>query len=160
MGLHERHDAGMATVEKVFAFLREQNWSFTTTEENPLTLRVPYQGDSGEWSLYIRFFPDEEALVFYSVFPVDAPSERRQDMLTLITQINIKLLYGNFQMHLDDGEILFRTSIPLRGHELSPQLIKNAALSNVQTMNLCLRGMMLALYEKCSLEDALLLMEV
>ena len=56
----------------------------------------------------------------------------------LMTRINYRLIYGNFELDHTDGEMGFRTSIDIEEDRLSMALCKRVACNNVQTMDACL----------------------
>lgn len=149
-----------AILDTIIDFFKTKQWEFSTAEHDPFLLRTHYKSENGEWGFYIHFLPETEALVCYSVFPVDAPKNRRQDMLELVAQLNIQLVFGNFDIDLNDGEVVFKTSLMLAQNELTEANLQNVVSANLQTMSQCIRGMLLVLYEKCTIEDALLLINL
>jgi hypothetical protein len=145
---------GMDLLEAVLAFLREQNWQFETTEPDPPTLRMGFQGLNGRWSCYARIYPDTREFLFYSVFPVDSPPERRTAMMECLTRVNSGLTIGNFELDLEDGEILYKTSISAEGDRLTPQMVSNTVLANIETMDRYLPALLNVLYERASPAEA------
>jgi hypothetical protein len=145
--------------EVIIDILKTKHWDYKQTEVNPPTIRWEYTGDHGKWSIYLRYIPAVTTLVCYSVFPVDAPLHRRTEMLTLITRLNVMVTGGSFQMDLDDGEILFKTSLFFDNIELTHALVGNIIEQNLKLMNQCFRGMMAVMYKKCSVEDGIRLIE-
>lgn len=140
-------------------FLKTKQWIYEQTAANPPTLRLEYIGDYGKWSFYLRCFPATSTLVCYSVFPVDAPPHRRTDMLKMIARLNANLTGGSFQIDCEDGEILLESSLLYSNVEITPVWVGNMVEVNLKLMNQSLRGMMAVLYEKCSIEDGIRLIE-
>ena len=143
----------------IIDFLKTKQWDYERTETNPPTIRWKHTGDHGKWSFYFRCIQSSNTLVCYSVFPVDAPPHRRVEMTELISRLNTNLTAGSFQIDLDDGEILLKTSLLYYNVELTPAWIENIIEHNLKLMNQSLRGMMAVMYEKCSIDDGINLIE-
>lgn len=97
-------------VERV-AMLRD--WSFDRSNEDEVTLVV-----EGRWSDYQVSFTwmcDIEALHIACAFDMKAPTQRRSEMIELVSMINEQLWIGHFDFWNKDGLAMFRQSLMLSG---------------------------------------------
>jgi hypothetical protein len=99
-----------------------------------------FQGDDERWSCYAEAREDQERVVFYSVCPYNVPEEGRPAAMEFVTRVNYGLLVGNFELDLADGEVRFKTSLDVRGAELTPILVARAIMPNLLGMNTYLPG--------------------
>jgi hypothetical protein len=121
-------------LETAAEYLAEQGWSFARLEGRP-TLQLKFTGANGEWLCYAQAREAERQLLFYSVFPTNAPEERRAALAELLTRANFGLYLGNFEMDWDDGEIRFKTSVAVESAELTPALVKQVVEPNLRITN-------------------------
>jgi hypothetical protein len=124
------HDILETTAE----YLTGRGWSFVRLEGRP-TLQLRFTGAAGEWLCYAQAREAERQLLFYSVFPTNAPEEKRTAVAELLTRANFGLYLGNFEMDWDDGEIRYKTSVAVEGAELTPALVKQVVEPNLRLMN-------------------------
>jgi hypothetical protein len=54
---------------------------------------------------------DWQRVMALTFFPARAPEARRSAMAEAINRINLNLVFGNFEMDPEDGEIRFRTTV-------------------------------------------------
>lgn len=125
---------GMDLLDVVVACLREDGRAFETQDDEVPTLRLRHDGAAGGWSYYLRIEPDPRAVIVYSVFPIDAPVDRRAAVMECVCRINSGLVFGNLEIDLDDGEILGKTSISARGAALTVALVRNLIEDNLEMM--------------------------
>jgi hypothetical protein len=87
--------------------------------------------DHGPWTMYVGMLEADDQVVVHSVFPDGVPEERREAMSVFVTRANFGILHGNFELDLDDGELRYKTSIDVRGAELTDSLFENVVIANV-----------------------------
>lgn len=100
----------------------------------------PFQGDDERWFVYAEAREDSGRAIFYSVVPFNVPRERRAAVAEFLTRANYGLQIGNFELDLDDGEVRFKTSIDVKGAELTPALVDRAVVMNLHATNRYLAG--------------------
>jgi hypothetical protein len=115
------------------AYLSEQGWSFTRLAGRT-ALQLKVDSAHGQWLCYAQAREAERQLLFYSVFPTNAPEERRAAVAELLTRANFGLYLGNFEMDWEDGEIRYKTSVAVEGAELTPALVRQVVEPNVRIM--------------------------
>ncbi len=80
----------------------EKDYISTTCKLKDVAARVFVEfADSDEW---------HRALAFTS-YPVRVPEARRTAVADALNRINYSLVYGSFEMDMDDGEVRFRTVV-------------------------------------------------
>ena len=115
-------------------FFEEDNWSYLQLSDG-ITLQLVCQGKNGQISCYARSYEEAQQCIFYSLFPVPIPREKRSLIAKLITEINYGMIIGNLEMDWEDGELRYKTSIDVEGDRLSTALVKRLVYSNVLTMD-------------------------
>ena len=100
----------------------------------------PFQGDTERWVVYGEAREEEGRVIFYSVVPFNVPAERRPAMAEFLTRANYGLHIGNFELDLDDGEVRFKTSLDVKGAQLTAQLVDRAVVMNLHATNRYLPG--------------------
>jgi hypothetical protein len=115
--------------------LERHGWQAEPVDDPEPTLRLRVQGRNAAWSVYVRALPDAGVLAVYSVFPIDTPPERRVAMACAVARANTGLQVGNFELDLDDGELLFKTAIALRGEPLTAALFAPLIEDNIAAMD-------------------------
>ncbi len=99
------------------------------------TLRFMVQGEAGAWRCYIRAWDDAPVLAVYGVFPVDTPPDRRAAMADAVARANRGLDVGNFEFDPDDGELLFKTALPLGDDPPTADNVRALLRANIDTLD-------------------------
>lgn len=89
------------------------DWAFDRHSESELMV-----GMSGQWCDHHMHFIWQwhvSAIFFSCHFDVRVPEARRTKVFELLCAVNEKLWLGHFDMVADDGVIMFRHTVPLRG---------------------------------------------
>jgi hypothetical protein len=87
--------------------------------------------EKGPWTVYIAMLEADEQVVVHSSFNPPVPGDRRDAIALFLTRANYGILLGNFELDLDDGELRYKTSIDVRGAELTEALLDNLVVANV-----------------------------
>lgn len=101
----------------------EHEWSFDRQGEDELTV-----GIGGKWCDYQLCFawrPEVSALQFSCAFDLKVPEPRRRDLHTLIVMLNERLWIGHFDLWQDEGVIIYRHTLLLRGIEPNNEQIED-----------------------------------
>lgn len=111
---------------------------------------TPYRGDSndgvmlvdmtsevGSWKVHIQITENDDArlVVIHSQLPAQIPESNRLKIAELLTRINYDLVVGNFELGMDDGEVLFKTTLDLVDGELTQAMFMRMFEINGQTFN-------------------------
>ena len=99
------------------------------------TLRFMVQGEAGAWRCYIRAWDDAPVLAVYGVFPIDTPPDRRAAMADAVARANRGLDVGNFEFDPDDGELLFKTALPLGDDPPTADNVRALLHANIDTLD-------------------------
>ena len=89
---------------------------------------------------------ESETLLIYAMSPVRVPEPQRVAIAQFTARANYGLNIGNFELHVDDGRLRFKSSLDFEGVDLSPELIRNAIYPAVRTMNSYLPGVLKVIY--------------
>ena len=119
----------------VRAALTAEGWIAERMDDAVPTLRFMVQGDAGAWRCYIRAWDDAPVLAVYGVFPVDTPPDRHAAMASAVAQANLGLDVGNFEFDPDDGELLFKTALPLGDDPPTPTSVLALLHANIDTLD-------------------------
>nr|BAL52684.1 hypothetical conserved protein [uncultured prokaryote] len=140
--------------QAVVSFFTEDGWHFLEREEDS-TVLMTVKGSVTEFQCRAIALEDRQQFIFYSVCPIKVPEERRAAALELIARINYRLVIGSFQINLDDGTVLFVTSIDVENDSLTPALIRNLVGANLATMDKLLPCILSLSFGNCSAQEAL-----
>ena len=75
-------------------------------------LHAGLEGANAKWR-YMACADDAGRFVLVSIIPLKAPEPKRQACAELLTRINARLGLGHFDLDFNDGEIAFRTVVPV-----------------------------------------------
>ena len=126
----------LATVE---AWLEDRGWKYERIPERDV-LRFSFQGGDERWMCFAEVQERYERVAFYSVAPYNVPEERRPAVAEFVTRVNYGLAIGNFELDYADGEVRFKTSLDVKGAELTQTLVERAVIPNLHAMNTYLAG--------------------
>jgi hypothetical protein len=100
----------MDMIEQLVA---EHEWAFDRQGDDELT--VGLGGNYCEFQLWFSWREEIGAMHLSCAFDMKVPEKRRRDMHTLLVLINEKMAIGHFDLWRDEGLILFRHALLLRG---------------------------------------------
>lgn len=86
--------------------------SFQRTGPQEVSFRLGCGGV--DMQFFANRFP--EAVVFFGYIPLFVPIYRRAAVAEALSRINWRLLFGTFEMDLQDGQVRLRGFVPLPGH--------------------------------------------
>jgi hypothetical protein len=124
---------------KMLNFFTKDDWQFTKLQGEPI-LRMAFQGKNGEWTCYAKAREEQQQFFFYSLCPINAPSDKRFAVAEFLTRANYGMMNGNFELDFNDGEISYKTGIDVEGDSLSFALIKSLVYTNVTMIDEYLPG--------------------
>jgi hypothetical protein len=127
----------------VDAFFASEDWP--VAESDPDVLESAFEGTSTVWPVRIHVFEEDVRAVFVSAFPAVVPDDVRAAVGEFCNRANFGLAIGNFELDVDGGEVRFRTSIDAEGTTPTPELVRNAVVANVLTMDRYVPGLLAVL---------------
>lgn len=133
-------------------FFSEEDWEFTKLQ-GQLILRLAFQGRNGQWNCFAIVNETQQRFLFYSICPLEIPSENRSAIAEFLSRANHGMEIGNFEFNFDAGEISCKTSFDVTGIRetsvdylrLAAAFIKHQVYTNVLTMDQYLPGIQLVL---------------
>lgn len=91
-------------------FLKARKLSYDNDPERGL-LRAGLEGENCRWRYGV--FEDANRFIMVSWIPIKAPESRRGACAELLARINTIVSIGHFGLDVSDGEISFRTVVPV-----------------------------------------------
>jgi hypothetical protein len=119
-------------------------------------LRGLADGKGVQWHWFARCSHEGRYLVFYAYSPVYVKSDRRAAAAEYLSRANWGLYFGNFEMDWSDGQVCFRTSIPLGPAGVTVQALERLVWTNGSLMDRYLPGLLAVVLGDASPEQALL----
>jgi hypothetical protein len=96
--------------------------------------------EKGPWTVYIGMLEADDQVVVHSAFNPPVPEAAREAIAIFLTRANFGILHGNFELDLDDGELRYKTSIDVRGAQLTEALFDNLIVANVSMFDRFIHG--------------------
>ncbi len=93
--------------------VNDRDWLFERPDDAELVAEV-----TGNWCNYRIWFawqPDLGGLIFSCAFDTKIPEKSRSKIHPLLSAVNEKMWLGHFDMGSEDGMIMFRHALLLRG---------------------------------------------
>jgi len=139
-------------------FLEAQSLTYELDEEAQM-VRVGIEAANVRWRCF-GCEDDSGRFVFVSFVPIKAPEYRRAACAELLCRINARLGLGHFDFDFKDGEIIFRTVVPLpkRGR-LSADLIGHVLEGHTVVVDQFIPAISSVLFSGMPPEKALALLE-
>lgn len=91
----------------------DNEWSFERPGEDELSVLV--QGVWTDYSVSFSWMAEFEALHVACAFDMRVPEKRLIETMRLLSMINEQMLFGHFDLWLQDGSVMFRHAMPLCG---------------------------------------------
>ncbi|MFT8564208.1 MAG: YbjN domain-containing protein [Acetobacter orientalis] len=107
-------------MEQVIAGL---DWNFDRCTATEMAVEAP-----GKWCDYGLFFSwsaELGAVHFTCAFDLKAPPAQQRGLYELLGMANERIWIGHFSLDQDDGVLLFRHALLLRGTELSVEMFED-----------------------------------
>jgi hypothetical protein len=117
-------------------------------------LRLGFAGKNANFMCYAEAHEEIETLVFYSVYPLKVPENKRMATADYLTRANYGLFVGNFELDFRDGEVRFKTSVDVEDAEVAP-LIRRIVYTNVVMADKYFHGLMQVIYSEIEPKTAI-----
>ena len=89
------------------------DWAFDRRNESEMAAEAP--GKWCDYGLYFSWSDEISAMHFTCAFDLKVPANRRSALYELFALANERLWIGHFSLDTDDGTLLFRHAVLLRG---------------------------------------------
>ena len=106
----ERGSHPVDAVEQVADF---NKWVFERSAEDEIAIQA--RGIWTDYNVSFSWMEDFEALHIACAFDMKVPDNRVVETLRLLSIVNEQMLFGHFDIWLQDGSVLFRHAVPLSG---------------------------------------------
>jgi len=145
--------------DAIVEFFTEDAWLFVKTE-GELILNTKFISEHGDFICVAKVLEQKSQFVFYTGFPTNIPTNKRQTIAELLTRANFGIAIGNFEMDLDEGEVFYKVGIDIENEQLTPALVENMVYACVFTMEKYFPAMMAVLYGDALPKDAIEKVEI
>ena len=120
------HDEGPATGESalmttVRAMLVGHGYRYLLMDPNTLWLYI--RNEAGLYALGFITNDEAELVRILGQYGSYVPDARRVAVAELLSRINVRLAFGNFELDFDDGEVRFRVAEDVEGGWLSEGVV-------------------------------------
>ena len=120
-------------------YLESDGWTYELLESHS-TIAFGFEGKNGKWHCMVQTREKENQLIFYSSLENGIPETMIEKIMRFITIVNYRLVVGNFEMDISDGELNYKTALDLDGIDPPQSLIRNIIQTNLATFDRHLLG--------------------
>lgn len=122
--------------EIIAAYLEESDQHFQTQDENSLIF-AEILGVDGTWTAIIQITDDDEIrrVAIHAHLPPLIPECNRLKVAELITRINYDLAVCDFEMGMDNGDVLLKSLLDLADGQLTNAMFERMYELSILTMN-------------------------
>lgn len=113
VSLAHADEAPLNPLDLLEELVSANEWSFDRHSDSEMLVEV-----SGRWCSYHLYFVWQEdvgAMFFSCHMDQKIPQAKRKESYVLVGMVNENLWMGHFDLTSDDGSILFRHTVPVRG---------------------------------------------
>ncbi len=132
-------------LQLVINYLELLEWRFIVEEEQEM-IRLGISVKNAKLDCILHVLPKQDFILFFSLFPIPIPEEKRLQISEYITRANYGLNAGNLELDFKDGEVRYRTYCNTDNNSLNEEIIKHLIHVNIQTMDRYAAGIMKVLY--------------
>jgi hypothetical protein len=118
--------------DTLIQYLEEDEWKFTRLEgEN--TIVLTFNCANATYLCYAQARESQQQIVFYSIYPLRAPEEKRMLAAEFAARVNYGLVLGNLELDMNDGEVRYKTSVDVAASGFSPDVLRSLMQVNLST---------------------------
>ena len=88
-------------------------WSIDRS--GPRDLSLSTEGHWCNYRIFLTLHPDVRALLYACAYELRVPEHLRSAVAELVAMVNERLIIGHFDLWIEDGLVVFRHSLLLRG---------------------------------------------
>ncbi len=141
-------------IEEVIKLIEKNQWTYNLEADKPV-IHTGVTGKSGQWKCAAVVGGNGEHVLFLSIFPGIVPANRRAACSELLNRINFGLTHGCFELDFDDGEIRYRTCVPVLEGQLAPQAVEYLVFTNLFAVDRFFASIMKVVFADISPKEAL-----
>ncbi|HSI86651.1 MAG: YbjN domain-containing protein [Candidatus Methylacidiphilales bacterium] len=143
----------MSAFDRVKAFFDRQELKYRQEPELGM-LQMHVSSRNGSWQCVVHVNTERNVLSVFCIFPVKAKKTKRALLSETLVRANYGLLVGAFEMDYDDGEIRYKSSMPLHSDELSDDVLHHIVLASAHTFERYFESLMMVIYSDISPAEA------
>jgi hypothetical protein len=121
-----RDEALVTALAEAFAAL---DWPCSRPESLPVLLGE-LEGPLGRWPFYVQAAAALGVVAFVSVCPLRVKAELRLDVAGFLANVNRDLAHGAFELDANDGEVRFKTLLPVEDAPIGTGLVRRLVRAN------------------------------
>jgi hypothetical protein len=134
-------------------YLEEDEWKFTRLEGED-TVVLTFNCTNATYLCYAQAREAQQQIVFYTIYPLHAPEEKRQQAAEFTARVNYGLVLGNLELDMNDGEVRYKTSADVGAASLTLPLLRSLMQTNLSTADRYYPAFATLLYANASPADA------
>jgi hypothetical protein len=134
-------------------FLQEDEWKFTPISGETAAL-MTFNCENASYLCYARVREEHEQVMFYTIYPLRAPAERRTEVTEFVARVNYGLTLGNMEIDVNDGEVRYKTSADVSSAPFSLPLLRSLMQTCIATADRYYPGYTALLYSDITPEEA------
>lgn len=139
-------------------YLDSLEWKYQD-ETSYNAIRFGMELENGKVECLLIEKTEQELLQFFSLLPLNVPTDRKEAMAEYVARANYGLNYGNFEFDYDTGEVRYRTSIFTFDGSINHQMISSLIHVNLNTIDRYLHGAMKVMFGDADPHDTILEIE-
>jgi hypothetical protein len=132
-------------LEILIEYLKKKKWSYGLGKEDGVII-FNLSGQNGTFPCIADIQASKTRFIFVTICPSNCPNHKKAIIAELLTRLNFFIYYGTFEMNYDNGEIRFKTSIPLDHLTLTEDIIDDVIMSNISIMDECSPAILRLIY--------------
>lgn len=134
-------------------YLDREDFKYQIRNEN--SLRTGFSGQNGQYQGNIIVVEDKFVLFYFGVL-YNVEEGKRAAVCEFITRANYGLNIGNFEMDIRDGELRYKTSLPLHeGYVPSDKTFERLLYVNMSTIDRYAQALNKVVFGNTSAADAI-----
>lgn len=113
-------------------FLQEEDWKFTPMPRETAAL-MTFNCENASFLCYARVREEQRQVMFYAIYPLRTPADRRAEMAEFVARVNYGLALGAMELDMEDGEIRFKMSADVSAAQFSLPLLRSLMQIGIAT---------------------------
>jgi hypothetical protein len=105
--------AGANPLDRIELLAGDRDWAFNRAGEDAIAIHK--RGAWMDYAIEFSWVEHFEALHVSSRYEMRVPENRINETMRLLSLVNEQMLFGHFDLWLQDGTVVFRIAMPLTG---------------------------------------------
>jgi hypothetical protein len=139
-------------IDALVEFLEADGWRYHRTASDEIGIFV--SGKHGRWLVSNRYSRRAGIFISTSYCPVVVPEAARLDVADFMTRANWGMTVGGFEMDMEDGDLRFKSTVPVRYSPLTQEMCRHVIYVGMAMMERYLWGLLAVIYGGTTPEEA------